>query len=325
MATHQNHLGKVLTWLPPRPEGRDRLKITRVEVYPVTISYPEAYVMASSSTAARDEVIIKVHTDQGVVGLGEAVDNALYDIMGKAFGAPVYQLLGGAARKTISVTRSLPIKSPGERAERAVALKERGYHTLTIKIGFDPNEDIGRLMAVKRAVGKWPPLEVDPNEVYTADVAIQTLKPVQDLITCVEQPVSRYDFLGMAKVTAALDTPVAADQILTSARNVALAAHLGAADIMCMKLPEMGGNCLGPQVPGGGLGLQPPCHHGLGAPPGRRHRRASSLRRRHGVGASAHRLWQPVGTFPQGHCHRARADKERRGYRVRQTGSGNGA
>jgi L-alanine-DL-glutamate epimerase-like enolase superfamily enzyme len=273
------------------------LKITRVEVFPVTIPYPEAYVMASSSTAARNEVIIKVHTDQGIVGLGEAVarhergqtqevmtivlakyfapaligedpldieriidklggmdcpwlstlhavDNALYDIMGKAFGVPVYQLLGGAVRKSISLTRSLPIKSPGEMAERAVALKEQGYHTLTVKIGFDPNEDMERLMAVKRAVGDWPPLEVDPNEGYTADVAIQTLKPVQDLLTCVEQPVSRYDFMGMAKVAAALDTPVAADQMLTSARHVALAARLGAADVMCLKLPEVGGIAL---------------------------------------------------------------------------------
>lgn len=276
------------------------MKITKVEVFPVTIGYPEAYASSHGSRKAQRQVIIKIHTNDGLIGLGEAVyrpkrgmvqevnvlalskyfapgligenpleidrlihkfkidnyrlggsdcpylsamhavDMALYDIWGKAMGVPVYELLGGKVRDRFGLTRSLPVKSPEETAERAVALKEKGYKMLTLKIGVDPEKDIRLALAVKKAVGDLP-LEADANEGYTPDTAISTLRRLEDIITGIEQPIAWWDLLGMAKVCRALDMPVIADQSIPTPRHVALAIKLGAADQFCLKLPEQGG------------------------------------------------------------------------------------
>lgn len=277
------------------------MKITKVEVYPVTIPYPVPYASSHGSRAAQQQTILKIYTDEGVVGLGEAVyrpkrgwvqevnvialtkyfapgligenplevdrlinqfkidnyrfggsdcpylsalhavDIALYDIWGKAMGVPVHQLLGGKVRSTVGLTRSIPIKSPEETAERAIALKEEGYKMLTLKVGVDPEQDIRLAKAVKKAVGDWPPLEADANEGYTVDEAIRTLRQLEGVFTGIEQPVAWWDLLGMAKVSEALDMPVIADQSIPTPRHVALAIRLGAADQLCLKLPEQGG------------------------------------------------------------------------------------
>ena len=274
------------------------MRITRVEIIPVSVPYPEPYVVASSSKSHQADVLLKVHTDEGIVGLGEAVyrplrgctlevmvavlqhhlgplligedplrieriiaklggmdspwlpalhavDLALWDIKGKYLNLPVYELLGGAARRTITLSRSLPVKAPGEMAERAVALKEAGYRLLTVKIGFDPDEDLRRVAAVKDAVGPWPPVEVDANEGYTADVAVRYLRLMEPSITAVEQPTPWWDLHALAEVSRALEVPVIADQSVPSARHVAMCARMGAGDVMCLKLVEVGGITLG--------------------------------------------------------------------------------
>lgn len=81
------------------------------------------------------------------------IDNALYDIMGQATNRPVAQLLGGIHKSHFRVSRSLGVKPPAELAKDAIELKEAGYALITIKIGFDPKEDIDRVAAVRDAVG----------------------------------------------------------------------------------------------------------------------------------------------------------------------------
>lgn len=278
------------------------MKITKVEIFPVAIPYPEPYLVANWAKPAQGDVIIKVHTDEGIVGLGDAVarpltgdtqavltcvlvnelapailgqdplrierlvidrlggmenpwlpalhaiDIALWDIAGKYYKKPVYELLGGAARRTITLARSLPVKSPEEMAERATALKTSGYKLITVKIGLDPEDDLLRVRAVKEAVGDAVPVEVDGNEGYTLDVAIKYLKQMDPLITGCEQPLARWDLLGAAELAQVLDAPIIADQSINTAHDVALIAKLRAADVICLKLACVGGITLAKKV-----------------------------------------------------------------------------
>lgn len=276
------------------------MKITKVEAFPVSLPYFRPYAMATGTTKMANHVIIKVHTDEGVIGLGEtghgvpdrtgetqenitlairhrlgpmiigedpfnidhimdklekavtgkygflyskaAIDCALYDIMGKALGVPLYKLLGGAKRKRIAVARSLPIKSPEEMGQEAIALKEKGYKLLTIKTGFDPKQDIERVAAVRAAVGPNFAIEVDANQGYAPDVAIRTLRKMEEYdIQACEQPCPWWDLDGMAEVTRAIDIPIIADESVITLVDAMNVAKKRAADVICLKPFKNGG------------------------------------------------------------------------------------
>jgi len=170
------------------------------------------------------------------------IDNALYDLVGKYYGLPVYQLLGGAHRKSFSLTRSLGVRTPEEMAEEAVQLKSLGYKMLTIKAGFDPQQDIERVAAVRDAVGQDFPLEVDVNGGYTIDVAIPTLrKMVKYGIENVEQPVPWWDLEGMAEVRRLVEISVTADESAWTPYDVIEIIRKRAADRICIKPIKSGG------------------------------------------------------------------------------------
>ena len=61
-------------------------------------------------------------------------------------------------------------------------MKEKGYKLLTVKIGIDPEDDLKRVRAVKKAVGDSVSVEVDGNEAYTLDVAIKYIKQMDEMI-----------------------------------------------------------------------------------------------------------------------------------------------
>ena len=296
------------------------MKITKVEVFPVAIPYPEPYKVAYRAKPAQPDVIVKIYTDQGIVGYGDAVcrphegctlavttsvlvnelapailgqdplqierliidrlggmdcpwyaalcgiDLALWDIAGKFYNKPVYELLGGAARRKITLTRSIPMKSLEVMVEKAVQVKEAGYKVVTIKIGQDPEEDLKKVKAVKKALGDLP-IEVDGNEGYTID-ALKYLREMDPYIVNCEQPLPRWDLVGMAKVTKALDAAVIADQSVISARNVAMIAHLDAADVVCVKLATFGGITLTKKAVDTAEALGLPCTFGSAHPLG---------------------------------------------------------
>lgn len=170
------------------------------------------------------------------------IDNALYDIMGKATNRPVAQLLGGIHKSNFTVSRSLGIKPPAALAKDAVDLKERGYALITIKVGFDPREDIDRVAAVRDAVGANFPLEIDVNGGYSSDVAIPTLRKMCAYdIEAIEQPVPWWDIQGLKDVRRATNVPIIADESAWTAHDVVNLARQEACDIICIKPFKNGG------------------------------------------------------------------------------------
>ncbi|HLJ58465.1 MAG TPA: enolase C-terminal domain-like protein [bacterium] len=171
------------------------------------------------------------------------VDNALFDLLGHAYGIPVYKLLGGAFRDRVSVSRSLSIGTPAAVAADALRKKADGYACLTVKAGFDPRADLECVAAVRDAVGTDYPLEVDVNGGYTADVAVPVLRRMEQRyhIRAVEQPCAWWDFDGMAKVADALEIPVIADESAWTPPDVIRLARERAADVVCIKVIKNGG------------------------------------------------------------------------------------
>ena len=273
------------------------MKVTRIEVYPVSIPYRDPGALAEAGY----HVILKVFTDDGIIGLGEAATgaasvrvfqardiseiehffgpkvmgqnpfnlekiigdfqmettvakhqmsptaasailDALYDIMGKATNRPLYELLGGAVRKRFGVTRSLDDKPLTEMAKDALRLKELGYKTITIKIGDDPDSDLKKVAAIRKAVGDDCPLEADASGGYTPDVAIRTIRKMEAYnISAVEQPCLGMDLDGMAEVARAVDTSIIADESAITLSDVMEIVKRRAADVICLKPAKSGG------------------------------------------------------------------------------------
>ncbi len=170
------------------------------------------------------------------------IDLALWDIMGKATHKPAYKLLGGEFEAKILCTYTLSIDTPEKMAEQAQFRKSQGYQTLVIKIGREPDTDIGRLKLVREAMGDGINLRLDANEAYWPDQAIQIIRQMEKYHPeFVEEPVKRWDLGGMAKVAQAVDTPISSDESNTSLESVMKLIQMKAADIINIKISKNGG------------------------------------------------------------------------------------
>ena len=149
------------------------------------------------------------------------IDIALWDIMGKAAGQPVYRLLGGKFRDDAEVYASSMRRdmTPQEEAERALAFKEQGYRAYKIHSAtpwmYDNGEDqtLETVRAMRRQVGEGFGILVDVNNAYLPHTAIKMARKLeaQD-VWHFEEPVPAYDYVGLAALADAVDIPVAAGE-----------------------------------------------------------------------------------------------------------------
>lgn len=144
-----------------------------------------------------------------------AVDTALWDITGKAFGQPVYQLLGGRVRDKVAVYATGLYYTEGEfptrLLEEAFGYVEAGFKGVKTKVGGLPmDEDVRRVAALREAIGPDIKLMVDANQAYNAASAIRIGNRLADLdILWFEEPVNAQDIEGYLQVKSALPMAIA--------------------------------------------------------------------------------------------------------------------
>ena len=98
---------------------------------------------------------------------------ACWDVLGKAAGKPVYELLGGACRPLAIRSRfSMGAYDVARARARAAELVEQGFDTVKVKVGGQPEDDIARVRAVREVIGPERKLVIDANCGWDADTAI---------------------------------------------------------------------------------------------------------------------------------------------------------
>jgi L-alanine-DL-glutamate epimerase-like enolase superfamily enzyme len=117
-----------------------------------------------------------------------AVDGALHDLQGKLAGLPVHRLLG-LRRDGPPTSWTVWLGDPDDMARRAEAATQRGFKRLKLKLGGRDGLDLERVRSVRAATGL--PLQVDVNEYWTLDEALEVL-PQMDIVYC-EQPLPAGD------------------------------------------------------------------------------------------------------------------------------------
>jgi muconate cycloisomerase len=171
-----------------------------------------------------------------------AIEMALFDLKGKVLKLPVHSLLGGVLREEISLNGWIGILPPEEAAREASSWLEAGFRSAKIKVGSGIEQDRDRVRAVRGAVGRKMALRVDANEAYTIEDAIRLGKVLSPFdIALFEQPVSRHDLDGMAKVRKAVDIPVMADEAILGPETLIEVIRKEAADIVKVKVMKQGG------------------------------------------------------------------------------------
>jgi len=270
------------------------MKIKAIEIFKFDVPLKSPFRISLGTVDAANDVLIKVHTDNGLVGFGEACpfppitgetqdtnlsmarsiremlvgrnplaieslvaemgpmshsnpsvvaayDMALFDILGKAAGLPVFRLLGGD-KATFETDVTTGIDTPEAMAASAKMHAGRGYKTLKAKVGLDPDEDTARVRAIREAIGPDINLRIDANQGWTVPQAIYALNRMEQYkVQLVEQPVVAWDTVGLKTVRAASPIPIMADEALFLPADAIKLIRAEACDYFNIKLMKAGG------------------------------------------------------------------------------------
>ncbi len=119
---------------------------------------------------------------------------AVLDIMGKAQGKPVYELLGGKARPIDVYLSTGEMHDPHKRVYDLMAKRDRGFKTAKLRVkNAELKEDIRHIETVAKGLGGKMQLGVDANQGWL--VSIVDRVPAWDLARA-------KDFAGHAETTA---------------------------------------------------------------------------------------------------------------------------
>jgi D-galactarolactone cycloisomerase len=160
------------------------------------------------------------HKEFGTRGIGvvalSGIDIALWDILGKIRGVPLYQLLGGKCRDKVPVyATALYPEEPVQVARRARGFADRGFHGVKIKVGFDLEQDVRIVRAVRRELGKDFVVMTDANQGYNLDVALEAAMAFADAgAFWLEEPLFVEDVDGHAALRERGKVPIAVGENL---------------------------------------------------------------------------------------------------------------
>jgi L-alanine-DL-glutamate epimerase-like enolase superfamily enzyme len=144
------------------------------------------------------------------------IDIALWDLLGKALGQPVWRLLGGRLRARIPAYASggwAPVGSVGKQLRQYV---ERGHRAVKMRVGLQDrsvDDSAARVREARESLGPEVGLMVDAHGTWSVREAQRFARKVADCdLAWLEEPVSPDNVAGQAEVRAATDIPIAAGE-----------------------------------------------------------------------------------------------------------------
>lgn len=173
-----------------------------------------------------------------------AVETALLDAQGQRCGVPISELLGGRVRDAVPVAWTLASGDTGADIDEAeVMLARRRHNAFKLKIGKrEITDDVAHVAAIKRALGDRASVRVDVNMAWDERGARRAIGMLADVgCDLVEQPISRHNRAGMARLTATSIIAVMADEVLVGPQSAFEMAQPRAADVFSVKIEQSGG------------------------------------------------------------------------------------
>ncbi|MGO2311391.1 MAG: dipeptide epimerase [Brachybacterium tyrofermentans] len=179
----------------------------------------------------------------GATSAKAALEVALHDAWARSLGAPLVELLGGRPGDRLLNDMTISLEDPEVMAGHAREAVAGGEQILKIKLGHDIEEDRHRLAAVVEAA-PGVRLRLDANQGWVPEQAIDIITGflADGLpIDLVEQPVAAANIEGLARVSAAVEVPIMADESVWNVEDARRLVEADAVDMLNIKLAKTGG------------------------------------------------------------------------------------
>jgi L-alanine-DL-glutamate epimerase-like enolase superfamily enzyme len=163
-----------------------------------------------------------------------AVDMALYDLIGKSLGVPLYKLLGLNPKRTPRTSFTIGLDTPEEMVKKVLLAQD--YPILKIKVGT--KRDLEIIKAIREVTSAV--IRVDANTGWTPKEAIKMINAMAPYnIEFVEQPVAAHDLKGLKLVRDNVPLPIIADESCVTVEDIPRIADC--VDGINIKLMKCGG------------------------------------------------------------------------------------
>lgn len=262
------------------------------------IPFRQPFITARGAQIERRGVVFQLHTNTGLVGLGEAapipgsappawsdvaaclevvslslrgkrledvadalgpvahlhpaalaaihcgLDTAVCDAWAQTAGLPLATWLRPEASETVPVNATIARPAAASAAEAAATARASGFPCVKLKVGMASNVggECERVASVRQALGERLKLRLDVNGAWSVERAIRTIQALAPYdIELVEQPVDGEDIEALRRVRAAVRTPIAADEAVSSVAAAERVLRAGAAQVLVIKPMVVGG------------------------------------------------------------------------------------
>lgn len=272
----------------------EKPKITSIDIYKADLEFHEPFRIAIMEIKNAQNVFIKINTNNGQYGLGEAsptwgitgetqsinlagaldlarlmlnknplnieermreidtflvhnstlrsaFDMALYDLLGKAAGLPLYEVLGGGKR-SFWTDNTIGIADAGYMAKKAVKYKNQGFKAIKVKLGTTREDDVERIKKIREAIGDELPVRIDANQGWDYKTAVLTLQALEPMrIEYCEQPIAYWDYENLRRIRQNTSIAIMVDESLFDHHDAFKLASMGCCDYFNIKLAKSGG------------------------------------------------------------------------------------
>lgn len=188
---------------------------------------------------------------------GWTVEAAVWDLLGRATGQPLWKLLGGRSERLLAYASSCEVVETAERAARCVALRDAGVRAVKLRFHHeDWADDVAVVAAVRAAAGPGLAIMVDANQgwrmpgdlaprwdVATAAQVARALEPLG--VYWLEEPLATHDLDGYQALRRLTSLRLAAGEMVRSAQEARDLVLRGGIDVLqCDAVLSLGiGGC----------------------------------------------------------------------------------
>jgi L-alanine-DL-glutamate epimerase-like enolase superfamily enzyme len=177
-----------------------------------------------------------------------AIDVALWDIKGKALELPLWKLLGGHRdRVPTYASGALRRGLTDDQAQQAAhTLVSKGFREMKTQMALPgnptPEDEIRRVRVIRDAIGPNIKLMCDINQRWRPEQAIDIGSRIEDVgLFWLEDVTAADDYAGLARVTAALTTPIAGGEYLWGIAPFRHMIEARSVDIVMVDIVRAGG------------------------------------------------------------------------------------